>query len=154
MRGSSGHGDERRRAGVVFLFEREEFLARQPRDRLDGSRERPPQRVVGPEGFGKEFLYELARIVVDHEDFLADHVPLALDLRRGELRMQHHVAQHIAKHRQVRGSGLGIIACVVFGREGVQIAAQPFHGLRDFQGVAPLGALEHEVFEEMRNAAE
>ena len=53
----------------------------------------------------------------------------------------------------MRRCGLGVVAGVILGREGVDVAANPFHLLGDLFCGPLARAFEKQVLDEVRNAA-
>ena len=83
-------------------------------------------------------------VLFEHDVALGQHV-LVLEHEAGHaVGLEfHHLGQLLARHALE-------IAGVVGGGEGVLVAADPQHGLGEFAGRMRRGALEHQMFEEMR----
>ena len=149
----TGDGGDGGGAIVVAALEAEELLAFQPADALDGAGERAAERVAGPHGLGEELLRMLRGVVAIHEDLLADDFALALDLAGLEAAFEIHVREDIAKLCEVLGGGLRVVAGVVLGGEGIEVAAEALDGFGDLFRRAPLGAFEKEMLDEVGDAA-
>ncbi len=93
------------------------------------------------------------RIVLDpHAQFFQHHVALGQHFRVGQLQVDHAVGLHLHHERQaVFRDHLEIGGEVVAG-EGVVLPAVARHDARELAGLDFLRALEHQVFEEMRDA--
>ena len=139
---------------VARAPEFEEFVAPQTRHAFQRPGQRSAQRMARPHGGGEQFLGDLRGLILVHQDFLADDPPLPLHLDRREARMLVKVGEHVAQLRQPPGLGLGEIAGVVLGGEGVQVAADGLDLAGDPPGGAAFGAFEKKVLQEVGRAVE
>ncbi len=131
--------------GAAIVILSHELLEHGPgefRNGLDRAGERLAERVPGPHGLREHLLGVLGRVVPVHHDLLADDLALALDLLLLEGRVQIHVGEHVAERPEVRPAGLRVIARVILGGEGVQVAAQALDLLGDGLGGPLPGPLE------------
>ena len=112
------------------------------------------QRLVRPEGGVEQFLNEMLGLVHIHGHFLLDHAPLFLDVPRSEPRIEKHVHQHVQQFVEAVVAGPGMEAGDFLAGKGIQVTADAFDCLRDFQGRPPFCSLEEQVFDEMADAIE
>ena len=90
--------------------------------------------------------------VLDLRDLLQDDRALAVDLVLGEARVQEDVGEQVERERQVLAQHLRVVAGVLLAGEGVEHAADGVDLLGDLRRRPPLGPLEEEVLEEVRDA--
>ena len=83
---------------------------------------------------------------------LQHHVEFGRDHLLGQHQVGHPVGLELHQRLQVLARDPLVVAGVVVGGEGVLLAADGGHGLRELAGRVLGGALEHQVFEEMRDA--
>ena len=108
--------------------------------------------MVAPEAFREDLVDEIVRRVLDHLDLFEDDLLLVLDVVFREQRIADQVGQDVDRQRQVLVEHLQVIAGVFLGGEGVDLAADRIHLLRDFFGTPARRALEEHVLDEVRDA--
>ena len=104
------------------------------------------------EGGRLHLLHQRAEVVVVHAGttLAVDHAALALDHLRVEREVRHAVALEVEDRLQRAGrEPVGVDGQVVAGA-GVVAAARGFHDAVELARCAPAGAVEHHVFEVMR----
>ena len=84
-------------------------------------------------------------VVVAHGDFLEHHVTFELDVGGGAAAAQHHVGHQIDGQLQIGVEHMRVVAGVLAGGEGVQLAADRVHRLGDVDRGARLRRLEQQV---------
>ena len=101
------------------------------------------------DGLGGEIVHEVLRVVLDHRDLLEDDLALGVDVHQG--RREDHVRHHVegdvdvvVGHARVDDGGLA-------RRGRVQLAPHRIEQLRDLDSAVPLGALEEQVLDEVRD---
>jgi hypothetical protein len=96
---------------------------------------------------------EVAGRVVVHVHLLDDHALLAVDLVRVELRVPQHVDEHVERHVAELARAPDVVARVLLGGEGVELAADPVYRRGDVTRLgAALSALEEDVLGEVSDA--
>src|SRR5712692_441456 len=138
----------------VFLLEvADNGRAIEPLHDLATPEDGPPQGMAGPHPRGKEIVDQIIRGVLDHLHLLEHHRLLALDVLRRETGPQQHVGQEIRGQLEVLVEHADVEARVFLGREGVQLAAHGIDGAGDVLGRAILGTFEHEMLDQVGDAA-
>ena len=135
---------------VVIPFQR--ILARQPLHLGTPADHRAAVRVV-IEQRGVAFLGKQGSGIAVHalRPFLQNHLPFGLPVILADAQVGHPVGLHLHHQRQaVRGDALEIGGVVIAG-EGVVHAAIGGHGLGQLARLQFFGALEHQVFQVMRD---
>src|SRR3546814_2449618 len=97
---------------------------------------------------------DLVGCVVGLADLLQDHRALALQLLLKKGRALQDVGNDVEGERRVLGQHLGIEGGVLAAGVGVDLPADRLDLLGDGLRAAPLGALEHHVLEQMRDAVQ
>src|SRR5579872_2051676 len=131
-----------------------ERLAIKSFDALGGAQDRTPQWMVPPEVFRKYFMDPIFRIVLDHADLFQHHRSFAADFFLGKLRIEHHVRQYVKDGFEMLVEDSRVETDHFLGGECVNHSARAVHFARDIFGLATRSALEHHVFNEMRNAVQ
>ena len=111
-----------------------------------------PERMVFPEILGEDFVDQVVGIVLVHLDLFEDDAALAADVLGIEDRVQHQVAEHVHGDGQMLVQHLDVEADAFLGGEGIHVAADGIHLAGDLLRGAVLGALEHHVLDEVRDA--
>ena len=129
---------------------------------------RPAHRVEGlgraddraAEGMRRELrrvqqvMHVFRRLVAVHRELLFDDVAFLGDLRRREGGAEEHVQQHVEQLRHARRLRAAVEAGMLLVGEGVQVAADALHRLRDLRRGAAARALEEQVLDEVGDAVE
>ena len=95
---------------------------------------------------------ELGRRILVHGD-LFEH-DLTLLVKVGERRPHEHLDHHLERGVEVLVEEARIDQGVLLGRGRIGLAAHVVEDARDVPGAEAVGALEDEVFDEVRDAAE
>ena len=95
---------------------------------------------------------EVIGIVLVHLDFFEDDAALLCDISGIEHWMQDEIGQHVHGNRKVFIQHFNVETNAFLGGEGVHVAADRIDLASDGFGGACLGALEHHVLDEMRDA--
>ncbi len=119
-----------------------------------GAGQRTAERLLRPEGFVEDFLDAMLRLVEVHGEFLLDDAALLVNFRRVELRVKEHVGEDVEQFIKPVVAGLGVITGHLLAGEGVEIAADALHILRNLPRRAPFGALEEQMLDEMADAVD
>ena len=114
--------------------------------------DRPAERMIGPETLREDLVDEIIGRVLDHLDLFEDDFLFALDVLFREQRIADQIREDVDGQRQVLVEHLEVIAGVFLRREGVDLAADRIHLLRDFFGTPAGRALEEHVLDEVRDA--
>ena len=125
-------------------------VSRDRRDHLGRADHRASERMVGEDGIRDQVVHELLRRVVVHRDLLQHDLALRIELR--ERRREHHVAHHIHRRLEMVIGDPPVHERVLARGRGIQLAAEPVEDLGDLQRAEPLGALEEQVLDEVRDA--
>ena len=110
----------------------------------------PAERMVAEDRLGDQVVHELLRRVLVHRDLLEHDLALGVEL--GERRREHHVAHHVDRRLEVVVGDARVDERVLARRRGVQLAAEAVEDLGDLERAEPLGALEEQVLDEVRDA--
>jgi hypothetical protein len=130
----------------------EERFARRGADGVLRADHVPAERLVAVEQLVVGAADEVARRVEVHVHLLDDDALLALDLVGGERRVADHVEEDVERRRPLLGRAADVVARVLLGGEGVDLAADPVDRGRDVaRQRSLLGALEEHVLGEMRD---
>ena len=112
----------------------------------------PAERVVAVHQRLVDRADVVARRVLVHVHLLDDHALLAVDLLGLELRMAEHVEQDVERDIALLAGAPDVVARVLLGGEGIELAADPVDQRRQVARVGPaLGALEEHVLGEVRD---
>ena len=106
--------------------------------------------MVAEHRLGDQVVHELLRRVLVHRDLLEHDLALGVELR--ERRREHHVAHHVERRLEVVVGDARVDERVLARRGGVQLAAEAVEDLRDLERAVPVGALEQQVLDEVRDA--
>ena len=106
-----------------------------------------------PEPLREELVDQIVRRVFHHLDLLDDHLLLPLDILGIEGRVEDDVGEHVERQRQMLVEHLDVVAGVLFGGEGVELAANRVDLLGDVLGGPGPSPLEQHVLDEVGNAA-
>ena len=104
------------------------------------------------DGLGEIVVDDVGGVVLVHRDLLEDDPALLLDVLRPDERIGDHIAHDVDGQRQVDVEHPRVVAGVLLGREGVQVAAHGLDRCGDVQRRARARALEEQVLEKMRDA--
>ena len=97
----------------------------------------------------REHVVHLVRgLVLVHGDLLDHHLALGVDVRVAGA--QHHVLQHVERAVEVAVQKPRVDRRGLLARAGVDLGAHRVEGLVDLQRAEPVGALEQQVLEEVR----
>ena len=137
---------------IVFVAVADAVRAHEAADHLTGADNLPSQvmRRIGGPGIKLEDV--VVGRVLAAGNLLDDHLALRVDGLLGEYRGRHHVAKDLHNPWQLVIHKTGVVAGVLLGREGVLLGADALEILGDAKGVALVGALEHHMLQEMRDA--
>jgi hypothetical protein len=108
--------------------------------------------MILPEGLHKQLVNQHVRVVLVDLDLFQNHAALALDLRRGEDRVEHQVSEYIQRNGHVFGQRLDVEADGFLAGEGVQVAANRIHLAGNVLRGAGACALEEHVLHKMGDA--
>jgi len=92
---------------------------------------------------------QFGRAVVVALYLVADDVHLLVNLRLRVLAVEDDVGQQVSGAVEMVAVDGGVVGGVLLVSKGVQLAAHALQGVDDLQGVAPLRALEGDVFAEV-----
>jgi hypothetical protein len=120
------------------------------RDHVGAPDHRPPERVVAEDGRREDVVDLVRGLVLVHRDLLDHH--LALGVEVAQRRTQHHVAHHVERALEVLVEETRVDRSRLLARSGVYLRAHAVEDLVDLGRAEPLGALEEQVLEEMRDA--
>ena len=120
--------------------------------RLRRAKDRPPERMPGPEAARKNLVKQIFGIVQIHLDFFEDHLALFLHVLGIKFRAQNEVGDHVEGDGEIRVEHLGVEADLFFRGECVEHAADGIHFASNGFGGAALRALEDHVFDEVGKA--
>ncbi len=109
--------------------------------------------MPAPEALREQLVDQIVGRVLDHLDLFEDHLLLALDIGRRKRGVEHQIGQHVDRLGQVLVEDLDVVARVLLGGEGVQVAAQAVHFLRNVLSRPAAGALEEHVLDKVGDAA-
>ena len=110
------------------------------------------ERVIGEVHAHEEVVHEIVGRVVTHPDLFEDDLPLGVDVVGTERRTPQDVGEDVDRELEARVGQPHVEHGLLVGRERVHLAADRLHRLRDLARRAPVGALEQQVFEEVRSA--
>ena len=108
--------------------------------------------MVLPEALGEQLVDQIVGRILDHLDLFDDHFLLALDVVRGQRRVEDDVGEDVEGERQVLIEHLDVVARVFLGRECVELPADRVDGLRDIFRRPRRGPLEEHVLHEVGDA--
>ena len=108
--------------------------------------------MILPERLHEQLVDQQVRVVLVDLDLFQNHAALALDLRRGEDRVEHQVGQHVQRNGHVFGQRLDVEADGFLAGECVQVAANRVHLTGNLLRGAGVGAFEKHVLHKMRDA--
>jgi len=120
--------------------------------RARGAENGAPERMIGPETAGEQFLKKIFGIVHVHLDFFEDNLALLPDVFGVKQRPKNEVGENIEGDGEMFVEDLGVKTDLLLGSEGVQHAADGIHFAGDGLGGAALGTLENHVLDEMSEA--
>ena len=133
---------------VVLL----DHVAIEAADGLLGPQNRASQRVPFPEAAGEELVDLVLGIVHLHLQLFEDDAFFLLDVLRLEQGIADQIGHHVEGFRQMLVQHLDVVADQFLGGERVQAAADGIHRPGNLLRCAVLGALEHHVLDEVRQA--
>ena len=107
--------------------------------------------MVLPEILGENFMNKIIRIVLIHLDLFQNHATLAQNVLGIEDGVQHQIAEHVQRNRQVLVQNFYVEANAFFGGKRVHVSANRIHLPRNVLGGARLGPLEDHVLQEVRD---
>ena len=110
------------------------------------------ERVPPEDGLGEQVVYLVAGLVVVHRDLFENHPALGLHVGGGEHGVGDEVADDVHGQLYVRVEHPRVVARVLLGGERVGLPTDGLDLGGDLQRAAPLGALEEQVLQEMRDA--
>ena len=108
--------------------------------------------MAGPEAQVEQVVNKIVRGIFGLRDLLEHDLTLAVDLFGVKARFEEQVGEQVNRHHQVLAQNLGVIAGILLAGEGVEHTSDRVHLLGDLRGGALLGALEEQMFDEMRDA--
>ena len=101
----------------------------------------------------EQVVDEILGVLVRGGDLLEYHRPLALDLVGIEHRVEKNILQDVHRQRQVLVHHLGVVTGSLPAGESIDDAADGVHFLGDPLRATPVGSLEQQVFDEVRQSA-
>ena len=113
------------------------------------TRDLAPEWVAREQGVREEIVDEVVGRVVTHPNLLEDHLTLRLDLFAAESRRPHDVGQDLQSKGKVAIGHPHVELRELLARRRVHVATDRFDGLGDLERVAPVGALEQQMLEEV-----
>ena len=116
------------------------------------SEDGPPQRMPGPDPLRQQFAGLVVGIVLARGNLLAHHGLLAFHVRLGETRTAREVEQDVDHFGKVLGERTRVVADLFTPGEGIEMSSDRLEAARDRPRVPALGALEHHVLDEVRDA--
>ena len=114
----------------------------------------PTQRLTGVDGGRQDLGHQIFGRIFIHADLFHNHAPLQIHILGTESRVQHHVAQQFSGLLHMGVQRAGIVAGVFLGGEGVHLTANGIEILCQIGGGTAFGALEHHVFNVVRDAGQ
>ena len=154
MRDPPARRQHRRRGDIVLRLKRQQLVATEAVEGFFRAGDGAAQRLIGPHGGIEQFLHVLLGLVHVHGQFLFDHLAFLVNFLRIEGGMEKHVRQHVEQPPELVVPRLGVKTGVFLARKRIEVAAHALDGLRDFAGRTTPGALEQQMFDEMRHAAQ
>ena len=150
----AGDDEDRVFRGVEAAVIGERVVAVERLDLVAPADDRHAIGMMGEER-GVERLVELRGGVRfgPHAPLLHHHLALGRHDLVGEVQAGHAVGLELHHHAEVLAGDTLEIGGEIIGGEGVFLAAQLRHQMRELALLVVLGALEHQMFEEMRDAA-
>jgi hypothetical protein len=116
------------------------------------SEDRPPNRLIRKRRSVQQFEDEIVGRVFDHPDLLENHLSLEREIALAQGGVKYNVADHVCGFEQMLIEHAALIHRVLARRVRVERAAECLERQRDLVCAAALGALEHHMLEEMRDA--
>ncbi|OEI67249.1 putative protease [Curtobacterium sp. ER1/6] len=151
VHGTGGRHDDAVRR-VVLAVVVEHLVTADGADALRGAADRAAQRVPVERGGEEGLARDVRRVVGGHREFLEDDPALDVERVGLEHRAGHHVADHLHRHRDVGVPHTCVVAGVLLRGGGVVLATDGVERDRDVEGAPARGALEEQVFQEVRRA--
>ncbi len=143
----AGSGHDHRLRAVLAAVEAVDRRAADALDRVDRAEDGAAQRGVAEHRRGELVVDDVAGVVVVHGDLLEDDAALGLDVLGADQRIGHHVADDVDGQRQVDVEHPRVVAGVLLGGEGVQVASDRLDGGGDLHRGPRARALEQQVLE-------
>ncbi len=128
-------------------------VASEPVHALLGAEDRPPQRMLGPEGGDEDLVNEVVRRVFDHTDLFEDDASLHLQVVVREARCHDDLGEEVEGEGELLVEHVGVERGVLLAGEGIDVAAEHVDDFGDVGGRPIRRSLEDEVLEEVRRAA-
>jgi hypothetical protein len=148
----AGGGDQQMIRREPFAEAALQGFTRKLANGVRSAENRASERMFGPEAARENFVQQRFRIVEIHLDLFEDDLALFCHVFRIKKRAEAKVRNNIESDRKVVVENFCVEADLLFGRESVEHAADRVHFARDGFGGAALGAFEHHVLHEVREA--
>ena len=142
---------------VAAVIAAHKILQRPPVETFDflrGTQDRATHGLFGKGAFLEQVKDQIVRCVVDLGDFLLDDPALAFQFLVAERRVLQDIGQHVDRERHVVFQDTGVVGCLLTRGISVDVTADIFDLLGDGLGIAPFGALERHVFQQMGYAVQ
>lgn len=150
----AGHRQDGARGVVVLAPERHQALAIERRHRRRGAEDRPAVRVLPEQPRVQQIAGHRLGVLGVPADLLDHDLLLALELGGVERGVARHVEQHVDRVGGRGGVERGVQAGLVPRGPRVEVAPERLDLARGLADLPALGALEHEVFDEVGGALE
>ncbi len=143
-----------RRRAVPLGEERADVRCRESLDRVEAARGLAAEWVLGEERLEDERVHPVLGRVLVHVELFEDDLPLGLDVVVTERRLGEHVSQQVDAELDMAARQPRDVRGVLLRGEGVHVAADAVDRLGDVASRASVRALEEQVLEEVRDAAQ
>jgi hypothetical protein len=106
--------------------------------------------VVAVHGIGEHVMHLVRRLVLVHRNLFDHDLTLRIDV--GVRGTQHHVGHHVERAIEVLIEETGVDGSRLLARSRVHLGTHAVEDLVDLQRREPVGPLEQQVLEEVRDA--
>src|SRR5713226_9529914 len=143
----SGHHQMIRREPVPKA--RKKRITIESSDSFRSAENRTAERMLRPETASKNLMKKIFGIVQVHLDLFEDDLAFLLHVFGVEFRTEDEVGDDVKGDRQMLVKNLGVETDLLFGREGIEHAADGIHFAGNVLGGAALGPFKHHVLDEV-----
>ena len=145
-------GEHQIRPGVTGVVVGHDLGDGDRADHLRVAQHPAPQRVVAMDCGRQHVVDPLLGLVLVHGDFLKHHLALRIDLVLGQRRAKEHLGEQVEGLFRVLVQKARVQLGGLLAGRRVGCGAHAVEQLRDLDRRVPLGALEQQVLEEVRDA--